>query len=65
MSEFLQSAQLGQQMAVGVRLIPAQCKDGPCNHWSCLEMKQRLNGGQAWLSLSETDILSPASDSLS
>lgn len=31
MSEFLQSAQLGQKMAVGVRPIAAQCKDGPCN----------------------------------
>ena len=50
MSEFFQSAQVGQHMAIGVTLIPAQCKDGRCNHQGCLKMKQRLNGGHVWLS---------------
>lgn len=61
MSDFFQSAQLGQQMAAGVRLIPAQCKDGPCNHWGSMTVKQRLNGGHIWLSLfhDQTSFLQP------
>lgn len=42
-------AQIGQHVTAGMRLIPAECKDGPCNHWGCLKMKQMLNGGHIWL----------------
>ena len=58
MSEFLQSARLGQQMVAGVRLIPAQCKSGSCSRWCSLEMWLRLSGGHIWLILC-LDILSP------
>lgn len=61
MSEFLQDAQRGQQMAVRGRPIPARYKEGTWNNWSCLKMKQTLNGGQVWLSLShdQTSFLQP------
>lgn len=39
-------------MAVRRRPIPTQYKEGTWNHWGCLKMKQTLNGGQVWLSLS-------------